>query len=1539
MKLLGNKLKSIIALFTALIMLIGAALPAGAFSVEQKGDEGDLPCWSVEYSNGTLEIKINAETVYEILKDKKLTREELASLVPQDILDAIDKGRELTADELLALAAQYVTLEDIREILADMPQELISEYINLETLEKLIEIDELISMLPIDDIFSAASDEAIGDIISREGVLGLIFTEDATSAIADNRDFVKHLMEDTSLITDVLNDPVLSDKFAALLTDADSGAVNTILNDSRYADVKARLYDYLLADSIIGEKILRDNEKLEMIFTALMSTETDASKQAEKQALIEQFVTHNAVKGYLLTAENLLSKELVEQLIASDAIGTEFVTDILTPEQIIEVVNPDQTINTDKLYTIINSDPNRYFDLVLQEVGAQALVRAIDSDTVYNAIMSNKDRIFSDSEAINAFIDTFSPLDNEYIMNALGGYSEILFTYCDLPYVLKNVITYEKLLGIIAPADIVDIIGVNTVLEYVSVKEIIEAMGGASALLGIYSKDEILSIVKAIGTDGIKKFITDSNMLRVIDIRELVTEIFKHVKETADIRSLAKDFIQTTVQILMGRVETVTVGNTQNPAFAYGQISLNSLLEGLISVIPTTDGKLDFAAALDEGISAGVKIKLGDLDENGENICYQYGIKITFIGDTQPLGAILDKINDYIVFELGTEFDDSGALSGLNTYIGITVPKVFSTVYAELLNGELENTNISDGLRKKLLEIPNMKLTDVNEIVNGITDDEKDEIYNAITDNLEAIKEKVNSALQSTSEFSKSRAASQQYLNTTTDKANELLDSLTSRDTFNKAFDKLTAFIGRLAGSNSGSTSIASHYMNGENTFRIGAGKTFDLRNFILNNAKLPDKLAILFEDRELSIKTDSQVAVDGLYSLTYIDEYGNEFNTLVPEGTKIGTVNTLLGITLADENGDLYDSNDTVNKNIVSYADGRYRVVFHFIDEANKLSEHETQTVFYNIGAESITEPALTNNGYSYSWSSYTLNTAKITDVYYVKTPNTYTVTFECYDENGNRIDNASSPYTATFTYGNSNLTYPQIEGYNLVGTVEGYEFDENYFENGSGDQVVKLKYKKVVITDIVLTFTYNGNTLGRFTFEGCYGYTEDDIIGIITLNEGNKYSALIKNGYTLSFKANSYDPDGEAEQTVELVYTGNIYTVKWYNGDTQIGNTVRWTFGDESTYPSGHPDLPSIKGHTVSWDKDLTNALFAEPQDIVINLKKTPNVYTITFIGNGQTINREWTYGTNFTSPEVPYKYGHSGKWENYTLTDSNITVNAVYTLCIYTATFVADGETVGTVNFTVNDEKIAEPNVPEKSGYTGKWEEYSIVDHDITINAVYTPISGGYVPDDTTNTPDGTTDTDDTDVVITPSNGGGWSWIGLLLIALLVAGGLFGYFNRKDTETDNSHNPTPDPEPTPDSKEENEQEAEPEVEEPNPITEPEPVHVVESVSVEEVDELMSDDDAINLISSKTVAKNEGLKVIVNIDKIDMAFEANDTVNLETLKEKKLVPQNTARVKILAKGNLTKPLNVEANAFSVQAVKMITLTGGTVTLVVVEE
>ena len=115
------------------------------------------------------------------------------------------------------------------------------------------------------------------------------------------------------------------------------------------------------------------------------------------------------------------------------------------------------------------------------------------------------------------------------------------------------------------------------------------------------------------------------------------------------------------------------------------------------------------------------------------------------------------------------------------------------------------------------------------------------------------------------------------------------------------------------------------------------------------------------------------------------------------------------------------------------------------------------------------------------------------------------------------------------------------------------------------------------------------------------------------------------------------------------------------------------------------------------------------------------------------------------------------------------------------------------------------------------------------------------------------------------------------------------------------------------------------------PVPEPEPEPEPVIDIVA-EVADEMITDEEAMAEVVEEEVLAPDGYKTFINIGDIDAHFEAGDLVTIDELKAKKLIPAKTVRIKILADGHLTKPLTVKANYYSVQAIKMIELTGGTV-------
>ena len=122
------------------------------------------------------------------------------------------------------------------------------------------------------------------------------------------------------------------------------------------------------------------------------------------------------------------------------------------------------------------------------------------------------------------------------------------------------------------------------------------------------------------------------------------------------------------------------------------------------------------------------------------------------------------------------------------------------------------------------------------------------------------------------------------------------------------------------------------------------------------------------------------------------------------------------------------------------------------------------------------------------------------------------------------------------------------------------------------------------------------------------------------------------------------------------------------------------------------------------------------------------------------------------------------------------------------------------------------------------------------------------------------------------------------------------------------------------------------------PVPDEEPEPEVVpivlppfVDHIVAEEADEMISDDVAL-AVAQREKGAGVGYRSYINLGIIDKHFNSGDTITLAILKERKLINKKVQRLKILADGELTKPITAKAESYSVQAIKMIELTGGTV-------
>jgi hypothetical protein len=162
------------------------------------------------------------------------------------------------------------------------------------------------------------------------------------------------------------------------------------------------------------------------------------------------------------------------------------------------------------------------------------------------------------------------------------------------------------------------------------------------------------------------------------------------------------------------------------------------------------------------------------------------------------------------------------------------------------------------------------------------------------------------------------------------------------------------------------------------------------------------------------------------------------------------------------------------------------------------------------------------------------------------------------------------------------------------------------------------------------------------------------------------------------------------------------------------ESGTPSRYVMKESVTYYAvGEADgdvLNCKKSANVTFDGQVVTAYvgMAIPADVVPAnpTKENDESYTYTFDGwyNGET---KWNIESDVVTGDMA------------------LVSKFMQELREYTVTFIADGATVGTATYTVEDKDIEEPAVPEKEGYTGVWETYELTTGDVTVNAVYTEI----------------------------------------------------------------------------------------------------------------------------------------------------------------------------------------------------------------------
>ncbi len=522
-------------------------------------------------------------------------------------------------------------------------------------------------------------------------------------------------------------------------------------------------------------------------------------------------------------------------------------------------------------------------------------------------------------------------------------------------------------------------------------------------------------------------------------------------------------------------------------------------------------------------------------------------------------------------------------------------------------------------------------------------------------------------------------------------------------------------------------------------------------------------------------------------------------------------------------------------------------------------------------------------------------------------------------------------------------------------------------------------------VVGDATYTATYT-ETLNKYTVtwvvDGTSTTTEVEY-GKVPSFDGTPAKAP-DDQYTYTFSG--WTPavvavTGDVTYTATFTNTPNTVSIT-FKVDGQADVTLVVKIGETPVYPNGTPVKAADAQYTYTfkgWDKTVAAA--TEDAIYTAQFDATVRKYMVTFkYGHNIVLPMYVTYGQAATAPTntdkaptAQYTYTFEGWDVDFSNITGTLVVTAKYTETVrsYTVTFnYGDGKTE-TVTVEYGKGATAPTDTDkaatETATYTFKgWDaDFSEITSDLTVNAVYeeTPVKE---PDTETPTepdteeptePDTETptepDTDEpteapTDEPEDPTEapteteteepvpggcGNAWIWIVLVIVIVGAGAAVVIILLRRKNATD--------PEPT-EPEAEAEPEAEPEPETPAaplfiPVGEevpeeeiPEEVETVEEVDAETVDEMMTDKVAAAFLVASDEEGGQGKMGIINVGVISAAYQAGETVDLASLQEKGMIDGNIGRLKVLASGTLDKPLIIKADAFSVQAVKMITLTGG---------
>ncbi len=364
------------------------------------------------------------------------------------------------------------------------------------------------------------------------------------------------------------------------------------------------------------------------------------------------------------------------------------------------------------------------------------------------------------------------------------------------------------------------------------------------------------------------------------------------------------------------------------------------------------------------------------------------------------------------------------------------------------------------------------------------------------------------------------------------------------------------------------------------------------------------------------------------------------------------------------------------VNSNIVIYAEYS-RLKFNVTFNADNGEANDVIEVFYE---DTVSRPELpTKENYDFiGWyvgdTLFQFNTPitdniTLTAKWQEVVPDTFKVNF--YDDelpDGQLIHN-ETVYEGGFASIPTDVTKT---GYNLIGWFYKVNSEEIEFTSATAVESNIEVYAKFTKQTFTVTFI---------------GYSEEGVLGTLSsYSVAYKESATAPNvperiGYTFSGWDKKFDSI-EEEITVTAKYTIKTYTVRYMDGDMQIGEDIKANHGTKLSVPENpSKDRFEFKGWFSS--SDLSSPfVFADTNiasDMTIYAKFEQNIFEVTFIGfNGAELGRqEVMKGESAQQPSAPSIEGYrfDGWDREFVNVIADITITAKYIQLTFTVTFVGE------------------------------------------------------------------------------------------------------------------------------------------------------------------------------------------------------------------------------------------------------------------------